>query len=179
MSKRMTRVGLGVGAALIAIGIAAAVSAANENTSGDQPPFRGGQMGRRPMGPGGPGGMGPMGLLGPIQRLGLSDEQKNQVKTIMESHADEFKTLGERARTAHRALNEAIMADPVQDAAIRQKSAEAAAADADLAVAHAHARAEVLQMLTEAQREQLKTWAAERQGRPGPGGPGQGRRGLR
>ncbi|MBI4486493.1 MAG: periplasmic heavy metal sensor [Acidobacteria bacterium] len=171
MTRRMTRVGLGVGAALVAIVMAAGVWAANGNTSGDQPLFRGGQTGRRPMGP---GGMGPMGLLGPIQRLGLTDEQKNQVKTIMESHADEFETLGERARTAHRALNEAIMADPVQDAAIRQKSAEAAAADADLAVAHAHARAEVVQILTAEQREQLKKWIAEREARRGEAvrGPG-------
>lgn len=178
MTRGMTRVGLGVGAALVAIVMAATVWAANGNTSGDQPLFRGGQMGRRPMGPGGPGGMGPMGLLGPIQRLGLTDEQKNQVKTIMESHADEFETLGERARTAHRALNEAIMADPVQDAAIRQKSAEAAAADADLAVAHAHARAEVVQILTAEQREQLKKWIAEREERGGPFGAGR-RRGPR
>jgi Spy/CpxP family protein refolding chaperone len=169
MSKRTTRIGLGIGAALIAVGMAAGVLAAKQNTSGNQPPFRGGPMGPLPMGPGGPGRMGPMGLLGPIQRLGLSDEQKNQVKTITESHAEEFKALAERARAAHDALNQAMMADSPDDAAIRQKSAEAAAVDADIAVASAHARAEVFQILTAEQREQLKKWAAGREGRGGPG----------
>jgi Spy/CpxP family protein refolding chaperone len=163
----MARIGLGIGAALIAVGMAAGVMAATQNTSGDQPPFRGG-----PMGPGGPGRMGPMGLLGPIQRLGLSDTQKDQAKAIMQAHAEEFKAIGERARAAHIALDQAVMADPVDDAAIRQKSSEAAAVDADMAVASAHARAEVFQILTPEQREQLKKFAAAREERGGPGGPG-------
>ena len=133
-------------------------------------------MGPPPMGPGGPGRMGPMGMIGPmIERLGLSDAQKDQVKAIMQSHADEFKALAERAGTAHRALDQAVMADTVDDGAIRQKSAEAAAVDADMAVASAHARAEVFQILTTEQRDQLKEFAAKRAERGGPGGPGRGR----
>lgn len=179
MSKPMARVGLGIGAALMAVGMAAGVMAATQNTSGDQPPFRDGPMGPPPMGPGGFGRMGPMPLLGPLQRLGLSDAQKDQTKAIMESHTEEFKAIGERARAAHIALDQAVMTDPVDDATIRQKSAEVAAVDADMAVAGAHARAEVFQILTPEQREQLKKFAAareEHQGRGGPGGPS-GRRG--
>jgi Spy/CpxP family protein refolding chaperone len=168
MNARITRIGLGIGAALIAVGIAAGAVAANQNTNGDQPPFRGGRMG--PMGPG-PG----FGLLGPIQRLGLTDAQKDQVKGIADAHAEEFKALGERAREARRALQEAIAADPINDATIRQKSAEVAAVDADLAVASAHARSEVLKVLTAEQREQLKKFAEERDARGGPRGRG-GRR---
>jgi Spy/CpxP family protein refolding chaperone len=90
----------------------------------------------------------------------------------MQSHAEEFKALAERGRTAHDALQAAVNSDTVNDAAIRQKSAEVAAVDADMAVAGAHARAEVLQILTAEQREQLKKLTAERPERGGPGGPG-------
>jgi Spy/CpxP family protein refolding chaperone len=123
------------------------------------------------MGPGGPG-MGPMGMIGRmVGRLGLSDAQKDQVKTIMQSHADEFKALAGRAGTAHGALEQVMMADTVDDGAIRQKSADVAAVEADMAVAGAHVKAEVLQILTAEQKDQLKKLASERR----PGGPGRGR----
>lgn len=179
MNERMTRVGLGIGAALIGIGLAAGVATATQNTNGQEPPFRGGRMGPPPMGPGGPGGpgrMGPMGLIGPMmERLGLSDAQKDQVKTIMQSHADELKALADRAGAAHHALDQVMMADAVDDGAIRQKSADVAAVDADMAVASAHVRAEVVQVLTAEQKDQLKKIMARRQERGGPGGPGRGR----
>ena len=166
MSNRLTRLGLGVGAALIAFGMAAGAMAANQNTNnGTQPPPRG-DRGGRPMGP------GAFGMLGPIQRLNLTDAQKDQVKGILDSHAAEFKSLGDRGRAAHDALQAAVNADAVDDAAIRQKSAEVAAVDADMAVTGAHVRAEVLQVLTAEQRAELKKLQAERPDRGGPGGPG-------
>ena len=171
--RHLTRVGLGIGAALIALGMAAGAVAAHQNTNGEQPPFRGGRMGP-PMGRG--PGSGPMGMLGPIQRLGLSDAQKEQVKGIIESRAEEFRTLGERAAAARRGLQGAMTADPVNDALIRQKSAEVASVEADLAVASAHARAEVLTILTGEQRGQLAQLATERGGPGGHRGAGRGRR---
>jgi Spy/CpxP family protein refolding chaperone len=168
--------GLGFGAALIAVGMAAGVTAAAQNTNDGQRPFRAGRMGG-PMRPGGPG----MGLLGmiPIQRLHLTDAQKDQVKGILDSKKEEFKALGDRARVAHTALQAAMTADELNDAAIRQASAQVAAVEADMAVAGAHARAEVLQILTADQRAELKKLQAERPGR-GPGGPGgRGGRGQR
>ena len=74
----------------------------------------------------------------------LTDAQKDQVKAIADSHNDEWKALADRGRAAHVALDEAITADTVDEALIRQKSAEVAAVDADMAVARAHAHAEVL-----------------------------------
>ena len=165
MKMRMTRIGLGIGAALIAVGMAAGVMAATQNTNADQPPFRGGgRMGPPPM-------EGPFGML-PVQRLGLTDAQKDQVKSIMQAHAEEFKALGDRSREAHQGLEAAIGADPLNDSLIRQKSAELAAVDADMAVAGAHARAEVVQILTAAQREELKKITADRDARGGPRGRG-------
>ena len=57
---------------------------------------------------------------------------------------------------AHEALNDAVTADVVNEALIRQKSAEASAVDADMAVVRAHAHAEVLQILTADQKAKVK-----------------------
>ena len=161
MTATMQRMALALGASLIAIGVGAGayVHAQDQNTNPPPPAFRG-----RGMGPGGPGrgAGGPMGMLpmlGP--RLGLTDAQRDQVKAIAAAHKDEWKALADRARAAHMALDAAIMADTVDEATIRQKSAEASAVDADVAVARAHAHAEVFQILTADQKAQLKTRQAE------------------
>ena len=66
-----------------------------------------------------------------------------------------------RAARRTRRSSDAIGADTIDEALIRQKSAEAAAVDADIAVARAHARAEVFQILTADQKAQLKTMQAQ------------------
>ena len=59
-----------------------------------------------------------MGMLPMLAReLELTDAQSDQVKAIADSHRDEWKALGDRARTAHEALNEAVTADAVDEAA--------------------------------------------------------------
>src|SRR3954470_2287523 len=123
------------------------------STAGPAGPFSGGPGGRgRRGGPGGPMGMLPM--LG--RAVNLTDAQKDQIKAIADAHKDEWKAIFDRERTAREALNAAITADTVNDALVRQKSAEVAAVEADAAVARAHAHAEVLQILTADQKAQLK-----------------------
>jgi len=162
MSERMRRFGLGIGAALVAFGMGAGVLTATQNTSGQQPPFSGGRMGQ-PMGRGGAGRMGPMGLIGPlVARLGLTEAQNDQVKSILQSHADEFAAIRTREAAAHQALDAAITADTLDDATIRQKSADVAAIDADAAVLGAHVRAEVFQILTPDQQAKAKQLMARR-----------------
>jgi len=159
MTATVKRLVLTLGAGLIAIsaGAGAYVHAQDRNTNPGPPPFRG-----RGMGPGGPGRVGgPMGMLPMLGRIGLTDAQKDQIKSIADSHKDDWKTLADRGRTTHIALGDAISADTINEALIRQKAAEAAAVDADVAVARAHAYAEVLQILTADQKAQLKTMQAE------------------
>jgi Spy/CpxP family protein refolding chaperone len=160
MTHRMKTIGLAAVAAA-AFG-AAAVSAApqDQNTNAPRPPFsrmgppRGGLMGLP---------FGIMGLAGRMaERLELSDAQKDQLKAIAAAHRDEFRALAERASTARQALTQAVMADPVNDAAIQQASAGLAAVESDLAVAAAHVRAEMFQVLTDDQKATLKQMAAER-----------------
>jgi Spy/CpxP family protein refolding chaperone len=155
MNERMRRFGLSIGATLIAVGFGAGALTATQNTSGPQPPFMAGRMGQ--------GFLGPFGPL--LARLDLTDAQKSQVKTIMQSHADEFKTLGTREATARQALNAAEAADTLDDDTIRQKSADVAVVDADMAVARAHLRAEVFQVLTADQKTAANQLMTRRQGR--------------
>jgi Spy/CpxP family protein refolding chaperone len=164
MTATVKRIVLGLGATAIALGVTAGVYASGQNTNQDPPPFRGGAGPGRFGGPGGPGRGpgGPMGMLpmlGP--KLGLTDAQKDQIKAIAASHKDEWKGYADRARAAHGALNAAVTADTIDEGVIRSRSADVAAVDADMAVARAHVRAEVFQILTDAQKTQLKTMQAQ------------------
>ena len=165
MTAAVKRIALTFGAGLIALGVSAGayVHAQDQNTNPQPPPFRGRGIGPGGRGPGGPMGMLPM--LGP--RIGLTDAQKDQIKAIADTHKDDWKALADRSRTAHMAIEAAISADTIDEATIRQKSAEAAAVEADIAVARAHARAEVWQILTADQKAQLKTMQAEMKQRKG------------
>ena len=97
-----------------------------------------------------------MGMLPRLGReIGLTDAQRDQIKSIADSHKEEWKTLADRARTAHTALNAAVTADTLDESLIRQKSSEVAAVDADMAVARAHAHSEVFKILTTEQKAQL------------------------
>ena len=153
-----------VAAAAIALGVTAGVRASAQNTSQEPRSFNG-----RPMGPGGRGGMmgpgGPASPLAMLRRLGpelnLTDAQKEQIKNIADAHRDEWKALGDRERLAHEALFAAIMADTIDEALIRSKSAELGIVQADAAVASARARAEVWQILTPDQQAQAKKLQAE------------------
>jgi Spy/CpxP family protein refolding chaperone len=169
MTATVKRLALTLGAGLLAAGMTAGyVHAQDQNTN--PPAMRGRGMGPggagRFGGPGGPMGMLPM--LGP--QIGLTEAQKDQVKAIAGAHRDEWKALADRGRSAHLALDQAVMADTANDALVRQKSADAAAVEADVAVARAHAYVEVLQILTADQKAQLKTMQAQMaKGRGGRG----------
>jgi protein CpxP len=171
MTTTARKITLGLGAGLFALTAAAGafVHAQDRNTNQASAPF----SGRGPGGPGGPGGRGrfggpggPMGMLPMLGRaVDLTDTQKDQIKAIADAHKDDWKALADRGRTAHEALNAAVMADTVDEAAIRQKSAEVAAVDADMAVARARAKTEVFQILTAEQKTKLKTLQAEMKSR--------------
>jgi Spy/CpxP family protein refolding chaperone len=101
-----------------------------------------------------------MALLEPFRmaasQIGLSDTQKDQIKGIAQSHADEWKGLADRERQARRGLQTAIAAAQFDEVAIRQRSAELSAIEADIAVARARVRAEAMQFLTADQQTKLK-----------------------
>jgi protein CpxP len=161
------RTALGVIAVLLSAGVYAASQ--DQNTNQPAPPFKGGRGG--PGRFGGPGG--PMGILPMFGReLDLTDTQRDQIKAIVETHRDEWSALNDRSRAAHDALQAAVTAAPVNEAVIRDNSAQLAAVEADLAIARAHVHAEVLQLLTDDQKTKLKELESRR-----PTPPPSGRRG--
>ena len=132
------------------------------------PPPGGGPGMRR--GPGGPMGFGPG-----FRELDLTDAQKDQLKQIAESHRDEFKAAGDKARAAHEGMQALIESDQLDENAIRVKSQEIAAAEADMMILNAKVRQQSMQVLTAEQIAKLKELRANRPGpagRGGPGGPG-------
>jgi protein CpxP len=161
MTGMTKRFGLVVGAVVVALGLASVYVSA-QNSSGGPGPF----MGRGRGGPGGPGRGGPLGMMGVLNpmlmdRLNLTDAQRDQVKSVLQAHSTDFKAVGDRAFAAHRALEAVIGADTVDESAIRARSADVATVEADMAVMRAQIRAEVWQLLTPDQQQQAKTLQAQ------------------
>lgn len=174
-------VSLGLGAAfLAALVVSTAGGAFAQNTGGGagqaaQQPQRGGPGGGRFGGPGGRGGpMGALGIFGPMLReLNLTEDQQQRLRSIAESHRDEMKSIADRNRPAHEALQQAITSGSVDEGTIRERSAAVASGEADMAILQARIYSEAIQVLNPDQQAQLKKLQAEMKDH-GPG-PGRGR----
>ena len=152
------------GVAILMVSVAVGFASA-QNTNGAQGPFNGRGRG------GGPGG-GAMGLLPMLGRLELSDTQRDTIKSIAQSHSEEWKGLFDRERKAREAVQAAVSADSFDEAGVRQRVLELSTVEADVAVARARARQEVLQVLNADQKARLKTFESSRP-------EGRGRRGAK
>jgi Spy/CpxP family protein refolding chaperone len=116
--------------------------------------------------------MGMMGELGPaLQRAQVTDEQQQQIKSIIDSHREEFRAIGERMKTVHQGMRAVIEADTIDENAIRAKVAEAAVVEADQVVLGARVRAEVMAILTPEQLQSVKAFRAEMEQRMKQGPP--------
>ena len=163
----------------LAAGFVAAVLAADSAlvvAQDGQMPRRGPAMGRGGpppggmRGPGGPGGPMGMGTGSGFRELDLTDEQKAQVTSIVDSHQAEFKAVGEKMHAAREGMQALLEADTLDEAAVRAKSVEVAAAEADAAILGAKVRTQTVQVLTSEQLAKLKELQASRNGkqrRPG------------
>jgi Spy/CpxP family protein refolding chaperone len=171
MTTTMRRLGLGFCTHVLAVGLGAGIYAAGQDQLQgrfDRPLMAQAQRG----GPGrsgsfgGPGSaMGPMGLLGlpPMiaDQLNLSDAQRDQIRSAVDSRRDEVRMLVERATPARQALDAAAMSQTFDEATIRARSAELATIDADMAVTRARIFTEVVKVLTPDQRKQLDALRAQ------------------
>ena len=173
MSQITKRVTLSIGIASLMISLAGVAFVAGQHVSAQGPGFSGpggqggpgapgGPMGRgRRGGPGGPfAGPGMLGAM-MLDRLDLSQAQRDRVKDILDSHRADQQALGERARKAHDALDAATTNEVFNEGAVRAAAADVAAVDADMAVAHAGIYAEIFQVLTADQQSQLKKMQAD------------------
>ena len=176
----------GVAVVTAAIGFATTVqlSARNGQGAAQDPAGQGGRrgagmMGQGMMGPGGPGMRGgPGGMFGlPMRELDLTDAQREQVRTIMESHRDQQKAIGDRMQAARKALHDAIAAETIDEGAIRAAAADIGTIEADAAVLQAKIRGEVFALLTPEQVKKAKELRSEMENRMKDGrGRGRGMR---
>jgi Spy/CpxP family protein refolding chaperone len=131
-------------------------------------------VGRGPGGPDGPGrggrGMmgGPLGgLLAvhpdlPLSALSLTDAQREQVRTILQSHRDEGRAVHEKANAAMEALRKATEGT-VDEGSVAQQGQILGAAIGEAAVLRARVRTEVFAILTPEQQAEATRIAAQRQ----------------
>ena len=133
----------------------------------DQPQRRQGPGVGGPGGPGGPGMRGPGGRMGfgpGFRDLDLSDDQKAQLKKIVDARRSDFEAAGKKVGAAREGMRALVEADSIDESAIRAKSAEIAAAEADVMILNAKVRQESLQVLTAEQQAKLKEQRNNRQG---------------
>jgi len=97
-----------------------------------------------------------------MRQLGLTDDQRQQIRAAMTSHQDEFKGVFERVRKAREAQQAAIEQVPLNEPQIRAASSELAAAEADAAVLRARVHEQIFSVLTPEQQTKAKALAAER-----------------
>jgi protein CpxP len=153
---------LAVGITLLTMAATPALVAVAAEPRAQGPGFSGPPQG----GPGGPGmrrPRGPMGFGRGFRGLDLTDDQKAQLKSIAESHRDEFRAAREKGRAAHNGMRALLEAETLDEAAIRAKSTEIAVAEADAMILNAKVRRESLQVLTPEQQAKLKERRSSRQ----------------
>ncbi len=142
---RIKVIGGVVGAAVVAVALAATVvSAAAQGPGPGGPGFHRG-------GPGGPGGSGGRGGFG-VDLPSLTDAQRQQIRGVIQSHREETRALVAREQAARQALQASAENGQVD----QTQASELGAATAALAAARAQTHAEVLQVLTPEQRQELK-----------------------
>jgi Spy/CpxP family protein refolding chaperone len=113
---------------------------------------------------------GPLGaLLGvhpdlPLSALNLTDAQREQVRTIMQSHRDEGQALVQKAQASMEALRKATDAT-VDEGAAAQQGQALGAVIAEAAVLRGRVRGEVFAILTPEQQAEANKIAADRQQR--------------
>jgi Spy/CpxP family protein refolding chaperone len=102
------------------------------------------------------------------RRLGLSDQQKEQIRGILKSHAGEIETQIESGRNGHKALREAMDAAPLDEARIRQQALALGQIRADAAVLRARIRSEIWPVLSADQQQkaqQMRSWKSQKERR--------------
>jgi Spy/CpxP family protein refolding chaperone len=169
MTFRLPSLTLGAAALILATGLGAAALSAQNTPQAPTPPHGRGQMG--PGGPGMAGGPLAMFLGRAGEQLGLTDVQKQQIKSIADAHKNDMQPVMKSVGDARRALLTAQV-NGAGDDQVLAASAQVAKAEAAAAVAEAHIIAEVMQVLNADQQAQVKQFAQN----PPPFGRG-GRRG--
>jgi Spy/CpxP family protein refolding chaperone len=94
--------------------------------------------------------------------LNVTDEQRSQIREVVAKHRDEIKPVVASVVEKRKALRQAVMANPVDEAAIRTASDNLAKVIGDAAVLASKVIAEIRPILTEEQIKKVQEFQAER-----------------
>lgn len=115
---------------------------------------------------GGPRGGGPAGtFLPPLRRLELSDEQRDQVRTVIGESRETARTHAQQMRAAREDLAEAVASATVDEDRIRTLAADIGRLTGDAAIRRAQVYTAVWQILTPEQQARAEEIEAEREER--------------
>lgn len=137
--KRNGRKWMAVAAAVVIVGGGAYIASAQAPGAG-----RPGVAGHS----GGPGAR--LGAF--MQKLNLSQEQREQIRKVLGAHLPQFKENAKKMTEARSAVLDKIRAEPVDEAAIRDACRKAEVIAEDVAVQRARVIAELRPILTDDQR---------------------------
>jgi len=91
-----------------------------------------------------------------LAQIGITDQQKAQVKTVLRGYQPTLEPLVKEVVTERRALRDTIRAQTIDETAIRAEAAKVASLEADLAVQRAHVAHDIRAVLTPEQIQKLK-----------------------
>ena len=114
---------------------------------------------------GGPGGHPHFKMI--AKKLGLTDAQQTNAKSIFQGNKDVMKPIFDSLRTERDALQTLLHADTVDEAAIRSQTAKIAGIEADMNVNRAKMGVQFRAILTPEQLTTLKTIQMEKPHRGG------------
>ena len=98
----------------------------------------------------------PWAIRHAAKRLGLSDDQKEQIRGVLKTHAGEIEAQMRAAQSGHKALREAMSVQPLDEAKIRQHALALGEVRADAAVLRARIRTEIWPILTPDQQDKAR-----------------------
>ncbi len=149
-------------AAGVALAVAAGALVAVPAADAAEEQRQGGRIGRGAWRGGPPRGI-PAGVLQlPLRRLDLTDEQRDQVRTVIEEGREAALAQAPEMRAAREALDEAVSTPSVDEARIRALAADLGRLAGDGAVRRAQVYAAVWQLLTPEQQARAGEIEAER-----------------
>jgi Spy/CpxP family protein refolding chaperone len=90
-----------------------------------------------------------------VRELDLSDAQQAQIREVLKTHADEIEAHVKLGMDARRALHDAILVQPTDEATIRLRAQELGSVHGDGAILFARLRTEVWPILSGEQQQKL------------------------
>jgi Spy/CpxP family protein refolding chaperone len=91
-----------------------------------------------------------------LKQLGVTSEQKAELKTILRQYQPTVGPLIKEVVTERRVLRDAIHAETIDETAIRAQAAKVASLESDLAVQRAHVSHDIRAVLTPEQLQKVK-----------------------